>query len=337
MSVVLCPWEEPLLVAAVNGQIAKVQKELDKGQNVDSHDLEYGRAALAWAAECGHEDIVQLLLARMQLLDIYWKQEPIWTSKIDVTVGQRCHGRRRRAHEKTVENLLNGNAAVDLVDKRHRTPMAWCAMKGHTSVVKLCLRWNASTATERLDELQELFRTVKPDFDWRNQGGELLLWAIENDREEDVEFLIQQGADVNALDDNWMTPLSNAAHKRLSYVAKLLLERDIVDLDHVDTCDRAPISWVAESGDVEIARLLMERNVNLELKDETGMTPLLWTAMWEHEEIVSMLLDRGVGPNCEDENLRTALSFAAENGQNSLISLLLEKGALPNKVQSNNR
>ncbi|KAI9040758.1 ankyrin repeat domain-containing protein [Aspergillus affinis] len=75
----------------------------------------------------------------------------------------------------------------------------------------------------------------------------------------------------------------------------------------------------------------MERNVKLELPDETGMTPLLWAAVWEHEEIASMLLERGVDPNCDNENLRTPLSFAAENGQNSLVSLLLEKGALPNK------
>lgn len=344
MPVELCPWEEPLLVAAVGGQTAKMKEELNKDKEVDIRDLEYGRTSLIWAAEDGHEDAVQLLLkwnANVNALDLHGRTpllqaaanghkdvtkqllaanahiecrdfsghtplilaakagfdsvvRSLLEAGADLDVQEWRYGRTalswaaERGDANTVEILLDGNAAVDLADKLHRTPMSWAAMDGHANVVKLLLRWNASTETKdidydrtpflwaikrghdsviqilkgislpeinyglaarpvptpsaRLDELKKQFRTVKPDFDWRKSGGgEILIWAIDSCREEDVGFLIQQGADLNTQDDDGMTVLSHAASTGLIVVVKLLLERD-VDPDPVDIFGRTPSS-----------------------------------------------------------------------------------------------
>ncbi|KAI9040760.1 ankyrin repeat domain-containing protein [Aspergillus affinis] len=123
--------------AASNGHGGVVRRLLAAGAKVDARDTS-GQTALILASKVGSDAAVGCLLGAGADPDVQdWRDGRTALSRA-----------AEKGHEGTVEILLNGNAAVDLVDKCHRTPMAWAAMKGHTSVVKLYLRWNASTTTE---------------------------------------------------------------------------------------------------------------------------------------------------------------------------------------------
>ena len=56
-------------------------------------------------------------------------------------------------------------------------------------------------------------------------------------------------------------------------------------------------------GRIEIAKLLLERKVNvdaaIEKGDMAGMTPLILTATKGHSELTDLLLEHGANPNAE--------------------------------------
>ncbi|MCR9191669.1 MAG: ankyrin repeat domain-containing protein [Gammaproteobacteria bacterium] len=64
--------------------------------------------------------------------------------------------------------------------------------------------------------------------------------------------------------------------------------------------------------------------------DEYGFTPLIESAITRQVHIAKLLLDRGVDINKSDVTGRTALHWAVDNGDEEFIRLLLTKGADPN-------
>ncbi len=64
--------------------------------------------------------------------------------------------------------------------------------------------------------------------------------------------------------------------------------------------------------------------------DEYGFTPLIEAAIADNFEIAKVLIENGVNVNLQDMTGGTALHWAAENNNLNLAELLLKKGADPN-------
>ncbi|KAF5572802.1 ankyrin repeat [Fusarium pseudocircinatum] len=440
MPMELCAWEDPLIVAAVNGNTKELEKQLDAGRSVDARDLQNGRTLLIWATMGGHDDAFNLLLRRSAnlhsqdlrnrtaLLHAVAKgfestAESLITAgaKIDA-IDDACYtavmlatisgssnlverllmlganvDTKEWRHEKNpllyaaehgfetcVALLLNAGAEVDFVDKSGRTPLSWAAGNGHANIVNLLLEkganpnlkdnylertpflWsikNEQTAvieilkekspselgyglvprpvpatSPRLEEIQQRYKAVKPDFDWRKtSGGDLLLWALDRpldhrDRveEDDIIFLIEQGADVNVNNDNGTSVLRQACWGGYVKVVSLLIEKG-VDLNGADEDGRTPLASAAEAGHKEIVQNLLDHDVDIDPVDEEEWTPMLTAACCEHSEIVLMLLEKGANPNAHGLNGDNALSFATESGDLGLVGALVNKGALPDE------
>ncbi|KAJ0121859.1 hypothetical protein J7T55_002368 [Diaporthe amygdali] len=322
--------QTPLIFAAQTGSDSVVRHVLEAGASTDVQEWRYGRTALSWAAENGSEKTVKKLLnakAEVDLADKLNRTPMSWAAM--------------NGHAGVVKLLLQWNASTKVKDKEYdRSPLLWAIKCEQTSVIQILKDISdpeigyglaprpIPASSDRLDALQELFRTIKPDFDWRKtQGGDLLIWAIQNDREEDITFLIEQGADLNAQSEDGLPILSHAINAGFFSVVKLLLERD-VSPDILDGSGRTPLSWAAEGGHLEIVKLLLERHVEINFRDEDEMTPLLWAALGGHEHVVAALLEGGADPTAMDNNGCTPMSFAIDNGPASLVRLLLEKESL---------
>jgi ankyrin repeat protein len=70
-----------------------------------------------------------------------------------------------------------------------------------------------------------------------------------------------------------------------------------------------------------VVKLLLEKGVELESKEEHGWTPPFCAAMNGHKRVVKLQLEKGAEL---DEHDQTPLS-KAENGHEAIVRLLLER------------
>ena len=100
-------------------------------------------------------------------------------------------------------------------------------------------------------------------------------------------------------------------------------------VDILDAHGRTPLSWAAQYGHLEVVKLLVEKDAEIETKDSKyGQTPLSWAAENGHLEVVKLLVEKDAEIENTDTDGRTPLSWAAAKGHLEVVKLLEEKGAV---------
>ena len=308
-----------------------------------------GCTPLCWAAENGHEGVVELLLGRKDI-------DPSCPDRGDLTpLG--CAA--VEGHEGVVKLLLDReDIDPNRPDENDLTPLGWASVKGHEGVVKLMLdredvdpnhpEHNDRTplgcaAAEGCEGVVKLLLGRKdvdpnrPD----NTGSTPLSWAANNGHEGVVRLLLdREDVDLNHPDKDDRTPLGCAAVEGHEGVVKLLLDREDVDPNRPDENDRTPLGCAAAEGHEGVVKLLLERgDIHPDRPDNKDNTPLSWAANNGHEGVVRLLLGReDVDPNRPDENDRTPLGCAAVDGHEGVVKLLLDRKDIdPNRLDKNDR
>ena len=84
----------------------------------------------------------------------------------------------------------------------------------------------------------------------------------------------------------------------------------------------------ANAGQIEIAKFLLQRGADIDahwyLND---MTPLLLALHSNHPEVARLLIDKGAEVNVRDKMRHTPLKYATEEKNQELIKLLRDHGA----------
>lgn len=95
----------------------------------------------------------------------------------------------------------------------------------------------------------------------------------------------------------------------------------------------APLHLAAFFGQLEAARLLVEKGADLHARSTNrrlpSVTPLHSAAAARHTAVAELLLEAGADPNVAQNGGWTALHSAAANGNAELARLLLARGAEP--------
>lgn len=101
-----------------------------------------------------------------------------------------------------------------------------------------------------------------------------------------------------------------------------------VDLDIVDERDETALMVAASSGDLEMARMLLEAGADPNKKSESGRHLSLHRAILkDHLELVRLLLESGANLNTEDQGGLTPLILASQRRNEEIVALLVEAGA----------
>ncbi len=154
-----------------------------------------------------------------------------------------------------------------------------------------------------------------------------------------TEYLLQQGADVNAKEtgeyDKGNTALLEAAYKFDFPTIKLLVEAgaDVNARDGNGTFPLLSLIWyaqkdsVTEDSIVKAMDYLVTKGADVHFSKPDGTTVLTLASLREFKKVVEYLLAKGVNVNQKGEKGNTALTYAAYNGDKDIFEMLLAKGA----------
>ena len=106
--------------------------------------------------------------------------------------------------------------------------------------------------------------------------------------------MVELGADVNAVDEDGETALTQAVKTAPSGVAVLLAHG--ANPNVITRSQRTPLDMAAGAGNVEIARLLLAHGAKVNLRPPRGHTALYWAQKHKHPELVALLEQAGAKP-----------------------------------------
>jgi ankyrin repeat protein len=289
-----------LMAAAARGHVELSRMLLARGADPALREAE-GTRALDWAAQNGHLDVVECLLAhRPELLDMPGLDER--TALMAAAA---------RGHVELLRRLLARGADPSLRKKEGTRALDWAAQEGHQEVVSVLL----AQQPELLDAPGHGGRTA-------------LMAAAANGRVRLTLRLLECGADPRQRKEEGTRALDWAAQNGHQAVVEHLLSRDPELLNLPGYGERTALIAAASNGHVELMRRLLERGADARTRESSGTRALDWTSQEGHVAAVKLLLAH------EPEVLdlpgygeRTALIAAAGNGHTEVVRVLLARQA----------
>jgi len=123
---------------------------------------------------------------------------------------------------------------------------------------------------------------------------------------------------------------------------KLILEMAWTNKESRDAFNRkTPLHIVAESGNLELIKLLIQQNIDINVRDSQGSTPLHLACANGHLKAVHMLVGAGGAKinSRKEKSFRTPLHLASANGHAEVVEYLAHKfdGNLVDEITSKGR
>lgn len=137
-----------------------------------------------------------------------------------------------------------------------------------------------------------------------------------------ASILLENGAEVNALNKFGYSPLHHAAGNRKVEMVTVLLDNG-ADPELRTPLGSTPLMWATSYNDVEVVQALLDRGAGLETSSETDW-PLLSAVQNDNMAVAKLLLHLGASLTTLDRDGDTVLHIAALAGHARMVSLLLD-------------
>lgn len=154
----------------------------------------------------------------------------------------------------------------------------------------------------------------------------LLVHAAKTDNIQLVKLLTCVGPDVNVKDRLGHSPLWFACRNGNLEMVSLFLSNG-ADLEF--SRQQSLLDIASYHGRTEIVRLLLDRGIDVNLKDSYGQTPLIAASRGGTLDVAKLLVERGADVNATTTHGATALIYACDRSDISVAKFLLENGANP--------
>lgn len=293
--------DAPALIEAVESKRSESAYELIR-EGVDVNlAAPDGTTALMWAAHHGDVELARRLIeagANASLVNEYGASAISQAA----TIG----------NARIIRLLLDAGVDADSSNPHGETALMAVARTGNVEAARLLLEAGADiNATE----------------DWGGQSA--LMWATAQLQPQMVEFLVEQGADVNARGAvrNWQRRITAEPRPK-----------------DMNKGGFTPLLYAVRGGCLECARHLISGGADIDLADPDGVTPLILAIITWNFDVARYLISSGANVDRWDLFGRTplyaaidmnTLPFPDRPGKPSLASLglarmLLERGANPN-------
>ncbi len=152
-----------------------------------------------------------------------------------------------------------------------------------------------------------------------------LIKAVRRKTLEEVENLIESGANVNTEDEYGSSPLIESVKKKNIEMVKLLISKG-ADVTKIIE-GRTPLTEAVNKNDIEIVKFLISKGADTDVLNNEGRTFLMEAVVKKNIEIVKVILGEEIDTAIVDNNGRTAISDAAYFSTIEIVDLLIASGA----------
>ena len=299
--------------ACTKGLMDIVMELMYRGADIDAVD-KWLRTPLHDACRHGHIHIAMALIDRSADLDVVTMIEgQRLDNSIDLKVGllheRLCNGDVEMF--KTILETYLMNQDFDVNVKNHF---------GWTFLIAACIYESHSVATY-------LIKEKNADVALRSREGmSALHFACDKKNMALIELLLENGANINSVDNNNGTSLHWACDSTTTETAMMLLENG-ADVDIKDNEERTPLHWAIDRNHYDLSAELLKRGADINAVDKHKKTPLHWACTRANAQIVEMLLSNGSDVNSQENHSRTPLHIAIDINRTDIVKILLENGA----------
>ncbi|KAN0115700.1 hypothetical protein V8E52_006646 [Russula decolorans] len=145
-----------------------------------------------------------------------------------------------------------------------------------------------------------------------------------------ADLLRHNGADLDVRGRNGRSLLHAAANSGNSEMARILIEYNPADINARDGYGFTPLNWASTIDslkDGSVHQLLLEHGADINTQNKYGGTPLYYASYHGALEVVRVLLEHGADVEVKHNYGKTALQIAAEEGHDEVVELLRKHGA----------
>ena len=349
--------ETPLHLAARSGSREMVEYLLGRGADLKAKDSA-GQLPLHEALRNPDSDILNLLIKRMgptatpllgDLLCLAAVDGNLAAAGVLRTWGASIYAKDAQGrtalhlaayggHAGVAELLLNGKANPNAADPVGQTPLHLAAAGGKLAAVELLVARGADVHARDLDGRTPLLVSVDPavitclaghgaDLDARdNAGASLLAQALANNNAAVLLALHDLKVDINVRTPAGSIPLLEKVNSDANLPVVQALLACGADVNAQNLNGKSALHLVTR-GSTGIARLLLERTPNVNLRDNRGNTPLHFFVTLGSDALVQRLLELGPEVNACNHLGVAPLHLAVTTNSAPLVTLLLAAGA----------
>lgn len=295
----------PLFLASMLGHRATAELLLSKGADPNAQAVsDRNRGPLHNAAQCGHLEVVRLLLSHNAVIDIEEDDQatPLWLACQD-------------GHLEVARFLISRGANINAASKiSGANSLYTAAQNGHTDVARLLVKEGAL-----VDVLG-------------GRLGSALFVASQEGHKDIVEFLLARGANPNDKRlESGDSPLHEAAYNGHVDALALLIKYG-GHVDNVTASGWSPLMCASEGGHLKVVELLIKHKADIHIKEEDDTTALWLASQGGHVKIMELLLSKGAAQDNALSTDRRPIHQAAQGGHLEAVKLLKEYGAAIDEI-----
>ncbi|OUM58897.1 hypothetical protein PIROE2DRAFT_64118 [Piromyces sp. E2] len=153
-----------------------------------------------------------------------------------------------------------------------------------------------------------------------------LLFACEKEKEEIVEYLIENGADIDKGNNTGDTPLIISCKKGNDNIVNYLINNG-ANINKENEDGDTPLMIAFNKENEDLIETLIENGADVDVENKKGDIPLIIACQKNNEDMVDYLIENGADVNKENINGDTAIMKVCENGSEKLEKNILEMAA----------
>ena len=208
-----------------------------------------------------------------------------------------------------VQFILDNGADIDAQDISLETPLHE-AVNGSTAIIELLLSSGANPNIKNING-----HSSQKAAEFKGNKDKLALFAkfkgigsIHNAAEhgvlDKIRSLIEQGTDVNSLNENGFAALQIATWSEQLEAVKLLIELG-ADVNLATKNNITPLHYAVDKNNINIAKLLLENNASVDIATETGTNVTGQSFAWNRLVIYDTIMELYPEANPKYRNFNT--------------------------------